>query len=165
MILQDTRNNFIELINKFIKNIETSSKIEESIYKFSINNNFEDKIINELYIIKSKEIYDNINPSILQNYELLSLISNEKINISNIAQLKPWELFPSLWKNEYNSIKKDTEISLSKKPAKHSTQFKCAKCKKNNCSYVEVQLRSADESASIFVTCLNENCNNTWRIG
>lgn len=165
MILQDTRNKYIEIINKFIKNKNTSLKIEESIYEYCIKNNFQENIINELYGIKAEEIYNNINPSIIQNYELLSLISNKQINISNIAELKPWELFPSLWNDEYNIIKKDTEISLSKKPSKHSTQFKCSKCKKNNCSYVEVQIRSADESASIFVTCLNENCNNTWRIG
>jgi hypothetical protein len=37
----------------------------------------------------------------------------------------------------------------------NSTQFFCRKCKKNKCSVVFVQLRSADEPMSALVTCLN----------
>jgi len=39
--------------------------------------------------------------------------------------------------------------------------LKCGKCKKRNCSYNQVQTRSADEPMTTFVYC-NE-CGNRWK--
>eukprot|EP00123_Amoebidium_parasiticum_P016875 comp23619_c0_seq1/m.40213 comp23619_c0_seq1/g.40213 ORF comp23619_c0_seq1/g.40213 comp23619_c0_seq1/m.40213 type:complete len:327 (-) comp23619_c0_seq1:304-1284(-) len=39
--------------------------------------------------------------------------------------------------------------------------FKCGKCKKNNCSYFQMQTRSADEPMTTFVTC--NVCGNKWK--
>ena len=38
--------------------------------------------------------------------------------------------------------------------------LKCGKCKKNNCTFFEMQTRSADEPMTVFVTC-NE-CGNRY---
>jgi transcription elongation factor S-II len=34
-----------------------------------------------------------------------------------------------------------------------STMFACPKCKERNCSYTELQTRSADEGTTIFLFC------------
>ena len=39
--------------------------------------------------------------------------------------------------------------------------FTCNKCKSKKCTYYELQTRSADEPATIFVTCIN--CGKNWR--
>ena len=39
--------------------------------------------------------------------------------------------------------------------------FTCRKCKSKKCTYYELQTRSADEPATIFVTCLD--CGKNWR--
>lgn len=39
--------------------------------------------------------------------------------------------------------------------------FQCGKCKKKNCTYNQVQTRSADEPMTTFVLC-NE-CGNRWK--
>eukprot|EP00124_Ichthyophonus_hoferi_P005047 Ihof_evm3s651 gene=Ihof_evmTU3s651 len=39
--------------------------------------------------------------------------------------------------------------------------FKCGKCKKNNCSYYQMQTRSADEPMTTFVSC--NVCGNKWK--
>jgi DNA-directed RNA polymerase subunit M/transcription elongation factor TFIIS len=41
------------------------------------------------------------------------------------------------------------------KPAAMTNQFKCGRCKKNECSHHELQLRSCDEPATQFITCIN----------
>ena len=41
-------------------------------------------------------------------------------------------------------------------------QFKCGRCKKRQCSYFEMQTRSADEPMTIFVTCIN--CGKRWKM-
>ena len=40
-------------------------------------------------------------------------------------------------------------------------QFKCGRCKQRKCTYYELQTRSADEPATIFVTCLD--CGKNWK--
>lgn len=40
--------------------------------------------------------------------------------------------------------------------------FQCGKCKKKNCTYNQVQTRSADEPMTTFVLC-NE-CGNRWKV-
>ena len=45
--------------------------------------------------------------------------------------------------------------------ALESDLFKCTRCKKNHCSYYELQTRSADEATTVFITCLN--CGKRWR--
>lgn len=40
--------------------------------------------------------------------------------------------------------------------------FTCSKCKKRDCSYFELQTRSADEPMTVFVTCLT--CGHRWRM-
>jgi transcription elongation factor S-II len=43
----------------------------------------------------------------------------------------------------------------------NTTDFTCFKCKKNNCTYYQLQTRSADEPMTTFVTCVN--CESHWR--
>lgn len=39
--------------------------------------------------------------------------------------------------------------------------LKCGKCKKRNCTYNQVQTRSADEPMTTFVLCIE--CGNRWK--
>jgi len=39
--------------------------------------------------------------------------------------------------------------------------FRCGKCKKNNCTYFQMQTRSADEPMTTFVSCLE--CGKRWK--
>ena len=42
-----------------------------------------------------------------------------------------------------------------------SNNIKCGRCKKKECSFYQLQTRSADEPMTTFVTCLN--CGNRWK--
>jgi DNA-directed RNA polymerase subunit M/transcription elongation factor TFIIS len=44
-----------------------------------------------------------------------------------------------------------------------STMFACPKCKERNCSYTELQTRSADEGTTIFLFC--HTCSTQWTQG
>ena len=43
----------------------------------------------------------------------------------------------------------------------HTDLLQCGKCKKKNCTYNQIQTRSADEPMTTFVLC-NE-CGNRWK--
>lgn len=57
----------------------------------------------------------------------------------------------------------DLRIMKTKPEVRGESVFTCAKCKSKNIMSAEKQIRSADEPATIFLTCLN--CGNKWRIG
>ena len=40
--------------------------------------------------------------------------------------------------------------------------FKCGKCKSNDCSYFQLQTRSADEPMTTYVWC--SSCGNRWKV-
>ena len=40
--------------------------------------------------------------------------------------------------------------------------FKCGKCKGNDCSYFQLQTRSADEPMTTYVWC--SGCGNRWKV-
>ena len=42
-----------------------------------------------------------------------------------------------------------------------TSDIKCFKCKKNECTYYQMQTRSADEPMTTFVTC--QHCGARWR--
>ncbi|XP_031422124.1 transcription elongation factor A protein 2 [Clupea harengus] len=69
--------------------------------------------------------------------------------------------------NELKEIRKNMtkesirEHQLSKVGGTETDMFSCGKCKGKNCSYTQVQTRSADEPMTTFVLC-NE-CGNRWK--
>ena len=42
-----------------------------------------------------------------------------------------------------------------------TNQFQCGKCRQRQCTYYQMQTRSADEPMTTFVTCVN--CGNRWK--
>ena len=54
-------------------------------------------------------------------------------------------------------------IMKTKPEVRGESVFTCSKCRSKNILSSEKQIRSADEPATIFLTC--QNCGNHWRIG
>ncbi|XP_037357391.1 transcription elongation factor A protein 2 isoform X2 [Talpa occidentalis] len=53
------------------------------------------------------------------------------------------------------------EHQMARAGGAHTGLFTCAKCRKKNCAYTQVQTRSSDEPVTTFVVC-NE-CGNRWK--
>ena len=153
--------------------------IERGIFNMTLEeakNKVWDDYFKSLYINKAVNIYTNLNPeSYLKNksyiYKVLDREWNEFQLPRLTAQERFSELYPYCEKCEiihYNKLKcegKVVKVSIDDIP---DGQFKCFICTKNKrpnykTSYYELQLRSADEPATVFVTCLV--CDKRWRIG
>ena len=72
---------------------------------------------------------------------------------------------PEQWKDLLKK-KKIRDDNKYKNTMKISSDFTCSRCKKNGevsdqCTYYQLQTRSADEPMTTFVTCLN--CGKRWR--
>ena len=79
----------------------------------------------------------------------------------DLAFMTHQEMNPKIWKELVDAkIKRDknlTEVDMSAA----TDEFKCYKCHKRQCTYYQLQTRSADEPMTTFITCLN--CGNRWK--
>jgi transcription elongation factor S-II len=173
IIDQNIRENTVKLINKYIQDSKLSKDIENEIFNHSLKSaslrgvNPKLNNINFIRIYKPK-VYSiisnlNTNSEYIQNKKLLDKVKSKSISPNELVNMKPVALHPKRWK-EY--IKKqellDKEVvDLSLQAT--TDQFKCPKCKSKKCTYVSVQIRSADEGMTNFITCVE--CSNSWRQG
>ncbi|NXH19768.1 TCEA3 protein, partial [Bucco capensis] len=101
---------------------------------------------------------DPKNPSLRRNV----LCGN--IQPSLIARMTAEEMASDELKKLRNAMTQEAirEHQMAKTGGTVTDLFQCGKCKKKNCTYNQVQTRSADEPMTTFVLC-NE-CGNRWKV-
>ena len=162
MINKKKRDEVFNKLNKILGPI-ISKDIEESIYKFSLDyaeSNNTPFLLENIYISKAEELYCLLN----NNLQLtIKAINDKKIDPKKIANIRQTELNILLYSKQYVDVIKKRELNMMLSEKKGSTAFECKKCKKNKCSIIEKQVRSADEPATQFITCLE--CGHVFTIG
>lgn len=117
-----------------------------------------------MYVDKGRSVVLNIDPaSTVGNPALLERVLSGELVPHSVPFMAPWELHPERWREALDTRAKRERSFHDTRQAAKTDLFRCGKCKKRECSYYEMQVRSADESSTIFVSCLN--CGNRWRIG
>ena len=166
-----------EVIHRMIKSKvpdldDTQVKdMEIGVYNWTIEYSDEHKIIKnwknprfyKVYVEKARSIVSNIdNTSYLDNKRLITRLSEKEFAPHEIPFMKPENMFPERWKQTVDAYMKKYENAYERKDVVVSSLFRCGKCKKKQCTYFEAQTRSADEGATVFVSCLN--CGNKWKM-
>lgn len=141
-----------------------SINLEKGVYNYAIKEANSRKIVKkwenphfaQLYTDHLRSMYIN-----LKNESLLSQIKNRELEPQTVAFMTHQELCPDHWrllierKIKRDASKYTTNIEAS------TDMFTCKKCKSKKCSFMELQTRSADEPATIFITCLD--CGKHWK--
>jgi len=144
-----------EIIEKSIYN----SSIRESIKK-GFERSWKNRYFKEVY----KSNYNKIMGNVSYNKNASFVLNKLKYNLwepGQIISMKPELLYPELWETLLlKNVKKMAKLGLEKNE-QGTSMFKCGKCKLNNCTYFQMQTRSADEPMTTFVYCLN--CSNRWK--
>jgi transcription elongation factor S-II len=79
----------------------------------------------------------------------------------DLAAMAFHELLPEKWGDLIEtSIKREAKM-LEVDKSMATDMFRCSRCGKRQCTYYEMQTRSADEPMTQFIRCLN--CNKQWR--
>lgn len=158
------RDNVCNRLNEFIKNKKMSNELEKGIYGFACKEanmlkiiiKWDNQLFSELYIARLRSVYLN-----LKNEILLKDLKKKEITPEVLAFMTHQEMNPEHWK-EYIDKKKKRDANRYSNNMQASTDiFTCRKCKSKRCTYYELQTRSADEPATIFVTCLD--CGKNWK--
>ncbi|MBN3315056.1 TCEA3 protein, partial [Atractosteus spatula] len=99
-----------------------------------------------------------------KNPELRRNVLRGAIELSRIASMTAEEMASDELKQLRNVLTQEAirEHQMAKTGGTATDLFQCAKCRKKNCTYNQVQTRSADEPMTTFVLC-NE-CGNRWKV-
>lgn len=143
-------------INEVLFDIQKSIGIEKGIFEYSLIqvtlNNLNRDLIQAIYVDKLEDILLNLDEgSYIKNKTFRSAVLQNKLNPQLIAFLSPDQLHPESWSHIINKrkYKQDAEDNMAV-----TDQYICSKCGEKKTKVNELQLRGADESTSIFVTCL-----------
>ena len=117
-----------------------------------------------IYKQNFRSVISNIHPeSPVNNPRLLHRVLEGEFKLSAIPFMSSYEMFPEKWfELKDKQIQREQKI-LEGNKSRATDQFKCRRCNKRECTYYELQTRSADEPMTIFITCLN--CGKEWRQG
>ena len=144
--------------------------IEKGIYNKTIklaeeNNipkNWESLIFIDMYRVYNIEIYSNLDKeSYINNKRLFDRLIDNEFSGYELATMEPQYMFPEHWKDYIDAKSKRDRALYEINKAQATDFYKCSKCKKRECSYYQLQTRSADEPMTTFVTCLN--CGKRWK--
>lgn len=129
---------------------------ENDIVKNWTNNRFKN-----IYMNKAMSVVSNLKPDYLGNTTLFDRLKDKEFKPHDIPFMKPENIFPERWRQVIDSRQKKEQHMFEDKPEAMSDLIICGKCKKKQCVYKEIQIRSCDEPMTLFISCLN--CGNRWR--
>lgn len=76
-----------------------------------------------------------------------------------LAKMSPEELNPHI----NQAVRDQIQVRLDQKiKIKTNRMYRCGNCKQNETQVKEIQTRSGDEGATLFITCIH--CHHRWRI-
>ncbi len=88
-------------------------------------------------------------------------LKTEAITPHALAFMTHQEMNPAHWKVLLDQKMKRDANKYTNDIQASTDMFTCRKCKSKRCTYYEMQTRSADEPATLFVTCLD--CGKNWK--
>ena len=158
------RNNICGKFTGIIGNNITAINLEKGVFNYSLKEATSKKLIKkwenpafvQVYLDRLRTIYIN-----LKNEDILAMLRSKELLPQTFAAMTHQEMNPNHWKLLIEQkIKRDATKFVTNIKAS-TDMFTCKKCKSKRCTYYELQTRSADEPATIFVTCLD--CGKNWK--
>lgn len=161
---EEFRKNITNKLEDIINDDIKSQNLEKGIYNYSIKEANNKKIIKkwdnpyfvQLYLDRLKSIFIN-----LKNKKLLLRLQTDDISPHILAFMTHQEMNEEIWKTLLEKKMKRDANKFTTNIQARTDMFTCRKCKSKRCTYYELQTRSADEPATIFITCLD--CGKNWK--
>lgn len=157
------RSNIKQKLNDILKDEKNSNNMEKGIFNYSLKEADRHKIVKKWDNKHFVQIYIDRLRSIMLNLkgEILEQIKDGTIKPHVIAFMTHQELAPEKWAELINAKSKRDKNKFETNIAASTDTFTCRKCKGNQCTYYQMQTRSADEPMTCYISCCN--CGNRWK--
>jgi len=157
------RSNIRKKIDEKLQNEKNSSNLEKGIFNYTLKEADQRKIVKkwdnkyfiQIYIDRLRTVYTNLNDSIVEQ------VTSGAIKPHIVAFMTHQELNPDKWSALIDAKSKRDANKFETNIAAATDTFTCRKCKGNQCTYYQMQTRSADEPMTVYISCCN--CGNRWK--
>lgn len=123
---------------------------------------FENNLFTFCYSTVVRRLLGNMDPtSYVKNAGFLPKLLNGDLTFETLLSMNIMDYAPHLYTDLHDRQLLREKQQLEGNKAMATDMFKCNRCHKRECTYYELQTRSADEPMTKFITCLN--CGAHWR--
>lgn len=144
--------------------ITMSTNIEKSIFNYTVESatkkgilkKWENSFFVHIYIDRLRSIFNNLKDKCLVDKIVEGVIPPQSVGF-----LTHQQLFPEKWRLLLEKKMKRDESKFVTNIQASTDMYACKRCKSRKCVYYEQQVRSADESMTVFITCLD--CGKQWK--
>lgn len=141
-----------------------ATNLEKGVFNYTIREatmrkivkKWENPAFSQLYLDRMRSVYIN-----LKNTELQHQIMSGETPAQTVAFMTHQEFNPTRWRELIERKRKRDASKYTNTIEASTDMFTCKKCKSKKCTYYELQTRSADEPATVFITCLD--CGKNWK--
>ena len=137
--------------------------LEKGIFNYSIQEATKAKVVKKWENPIFVQVYVDRLRTILANLPAMrALLQSGEVLPQAVAFMTHQEFRPDRWKELLDQkMKRDASKFRADVIEASTDMYTCKKCKSKRCTYYEMQTRSADEPATVFITCLD--CGKRWR--
>jgi DNA-directed RNA polymerase subunit M/transcription elongation factor TFIIS len=160
---ENFRANIRKQLDKKLNNEKASLNLEKGIFNYALKEAEQRKIVKkwdnkffvQIYLSHLKSILNNLNE------HWINEVKSETIKPHILAFMTHQEFNNDKWVKLIEEKSKRDKNKFEVNIAAATDTFTCRKCKGNQCTYYQMQTRSADEPMTTFCQCII--CGNRWK--
>jgi DNA-directed RNA polymerase subunit M/transcription elongation factor TFIIS len=157
------RSNIRKKLDEILNNENNALNLEKGIFNYALKEADQRKVIKKWDNAFFVQIYLSHLRSILKNLttEILQQIEEGLVKPHQVAFMTHHELCPERWATLIEAKSKRDKNKFEVNMAAATDAFTCRKCKGNQCTYMQLQTRCADEGITTYVCCIT--CSARWK--